>query len=158
MKFAILGSGAVGGYYGAKLARAGHDVTFIARGAHLEAIRARGLEIQSAVLGDFTVRARAEQDTTRVGPVDVVLFAVKAYDNPTALPLLAPMLGRSTTVLTLQNGVDSAGRRWPRRRARRGRSAARPTSRRRSRRRASSCRPAITGGSSSARCSATCRG
>ena len=108
MRFAILGSGAVGGYYGARLARAGHDVTFIARGAHLEAIRARGLEIRSPALGDFTVRARAEQDTARVGPVDVVLFAVKTYDNATALPLLAPLLGDATTVLTVQNGVDSA--------------------------------------------------
>jgi len=108
MRFAILGSGAVGGYYGAKLARAGHDVTFVARGAHLEAIRARGLEIRSAALGDFTVHARAEQDTSRVGTVDVVLFAVKAYDNASALPLLAPMLGGQTAVLTVQNGVDSA--------------------------------------------------
>ena len=108
MRFAILGSGAVGGYYGAKLARAGHDVTFVARGAHLEAIRARGLEIRSAALGDFTVHARAEQDTSRVGTVDVVLFAVKAYDNASALPLLAPMLSGQTAVLTVQNGVDSA--------------------------------------------------
>src|SRR5262245_60909332 len=107
MKIAVLGSGAVGGYYGARLARAGHDVTFIARGAHLETIRERGLEIRSPALGDFTVRARAEQDTARVGPVDVVLFAVKAYDNPSALPLLEPMLGESTAVLTVQNGVDS---------------------------------------------------
>jgi 2-dehydropantoate 2-reductase len=108
MKFGILGSGAVGGYYGAKLARAGHDVTFIARGAHLQAIRERGLEVKSSVLGDFTVRARAEQDTARVGPVDVVLFAVKTYDNPAALPLLAPLIGAGTAVLTVQNGVDSA--------------------------------------------------
>ena len=109
MKFAILGSGAVGGYYGARLARAGHEVTFIARGAHLAAIRERGLQIKSAALGDFLVHARAEEDTARVGPVDLVLFAVKTYDNPTALPLLAPMLGPSTAVLTVQNGVDSAG-------------------------------------------------
>jgi 2-dehydropantoate 2-reductase len=108
MRFGILGSGAVGGYYGAKLANAGHDVTFVARGAHLEAIRARGLEIRSPALGDFTVHARAEQDTARVGPVDVVLFAVKAYDNPSALPLLAPMITEATAVLTVQNGVDSA--------------------------------------------------
>lgn len=108
MKFAILGSGAVGGYYGARLARAGHAVTFIARGAHLEAIRTRGLAVRSPVLGDFTVRARAEQDTALVGAVDVVLYAVKAYDNATALPLLMPLLGSGTTVLTVQNGVDSA--------------------------------------------------
>ena len=108
MRFAILGSGAVGGYYGARLARAGHDVTFIARGAHLTAIRERGLSIRSPILGDFTVRASAEEDTSRVGRVDVVLLAVKTYDNPTALPLIGPMLGPDSSVLTLQNGVDSA--------------------------------------------------
>ncbi len=107
MRFAILGSGAVGGYFGAKLARSGQDVTFIARGAHLEAIRAKGLEIRSAKLGDFTVRAAAESDTAKVGPVDVVIVSVKAYDNATALPMLTPMLGPETVVLTLQNGVDS---------------------------------------------------
>lgn len=107
MKFAILGSGAVGGYYGALLARAGHDVTFIARGAHLAAIRENGLQVRSATVGDFVVRAPAEQDTSRVGPVDVVLVAVKAYDNETALPMIRPMLGPGTAVLTVQNGVDS---------------------------------------------------
>jgi 2-dehydropantoate 2-reductase len=108
MKIAILGSGAVGGYYGARLSNAGHDVAFIARGAHLEAIRTRGLEIRSPALGDFTVAARAEEDTTRVGPVDLVLFTVKTYDNESALPLLPPLLGDATVVLTLQNGIDSA--------------------------------------------------
>jgi 2-dehydropantoate 2-reductase len=108
VRVAILGSGAVGGYYGARLARAGHDVTFIARGAHLQAIRERGLEIRSPALGGFAVKAAAEEDTARVGPVDLVLFAVKTYDNPTAVPLLEPMLGRATTILTVQNGVDSA--------------------------------------------------
>lgn len=107
MKVGILGSGAVGGYFGAKLARAGHDVTFIARGAHLEAIRARGLEIRSPALGDFTVKARAEQDTAVAGPQDLVVFAVKNYDNATAVPMLSPMVGPATSVLTLQNGVDS---------------------------------------------------
>ena len=107
MRFAILGSGAVGGYFGAKLAKSGQEVTFIARGAHLEAIRSKGLEIRSAKLGDFTVRAGAESDTAKVGPVDVVIVAVKAYDNATALPMLKPMIGDGTAVLTLQNGVDS---------------------------------------------------
>lgn len=107
MRFGILGSGAVGGYYGAKLARAGHEVTFIARGAHLAAIREKGLEVRSPALGDFTIDARAEDDTARVGVVDVVLVAVKAYDNATALPMIAPMVGPDTTVLTVQNGVDS---------------------------------------------------
>ena len=107
MHFAIFGSGAVGGYYGARLARAGQAVTFIARGRHLEAIRARGLEVRSPMLGDFTIKAPAEEDTSRVGPVDVVIVAVKTYDNPTALPHIQPLLGSHTTVLTLQNGVDS---------------------------------------------------
>ena len=107
MRFAILGSGAVGGYFGAKLARSGQDVTFIARGAHLDAIRSTGLEIRSAKLGDFTVKASAESDTAKVGPVDVVVVAVKAYDNATALPMVTPMIGANTVVLTLQNGVDS---------------------------------------------------
>jgi 2-dehydropantoate 2-reductase len=107
MRFAILGSGAVGGYFGAKLAKVGQDVTFIARGAHLEAIRARGLEVKSAKLGDFVVRAAAESDTTRIGPVDVAIVSVKAYDNATALPMLTPLIGPETVVLTLQNGVDS---------------------------------------------------
>ena len=108
MRIAILGSGAVGGYFGAKLARSGQDVTFVARGAHLEAIRAQGLRIQSASLGDFVVRAPAESDTARIGHVDVVVVSVKAYDNATALPMLPPMVGPDTVVLTLQNGVDSA--------------------------------------------------
>ncbi|MEO6235723.1 MAG: ketopantoate reductase family protein [Vicinamibacterales bacterium] len=109
MKIAVLGSGAVGGYFGARLARAGQDVTFVARGAHLAAIRGHGLQIKSPALGDFTAHAGAEEDTTRVGPVDLVLYTVKTYDNATAMPLLLPLLGASTCVLTLQNGVDSAG-------------------------------------------------
>lgn len=107
MRFAILGSGAVGGYFGAKLAKSGQEVTFIARGAHLDAIRTKGLEIRSAKLGDFVVKAAVESDTSKVGPVDVVIVAVKAYDNSTALPMLQPMIGANTVVLTLQNGVDS---------------------------------------------------
>jgi 2-dehydropantoate 2-reductase len=108
MHFAILGSGAVGGYYGARLARAGQRVTFIARGAHLRAIRERGLAIWSP-LGDFVVRAAAEDDPSKVDSPDVILFAVKAYDNQTALAMIAPMLRDGTIVLTLQNGVESAG-------------------------------------------------
>ena len=105
MRFAILGSGAVGGYYGAKLARAGHQVAFLARGAHLQAMRERGLEIRSP-LGNFTVRTQAEDDPAAVGCVDVVVLAVKTYDNPTALPMLPPMVDEASVVLTLQNGVD----------------------------------------------------
>ncbi|MBI1874821.1 MAG: 2-dehydropantoate 2-reductase, partial [Acidobacteria bacterium] len=106
MHFAILGSGAVGGYYGAKLARAGQRVTFLARGAHLRAMRERGLVVWSP-LGDFTVKAPTENDPAKVGPVDVVLLAVKTYDNETALPMLKTLAGPQTVVLSLQNGVDS---------------------------------------------------
>jgi 2-dehydropantoate 2-reductase len=117
MRFAIVGSGAVGGYFGARLVQAGHDVTFIARGAHLEAIRTRGLEIRSPA-GDMLVRARAEAAPSQVGPVDAVLLTVKTYDNVTALPLVKALLSQAEpsssstglpVVLPLQNGVDSPG-------------------------------------------------
>jgi 2-dehydropantoate 2-reductase len=106
--FGVIGAGAVGGYYAALLARAGSRVSVIARGAHLEAIRRDGLRIASEAVGDFTAALGAESDPARVGPVDCVVLAVKTYDNATALPLIGPMLGPETTVLTLQNGVDSA--------------------------------------------------
>ncbi len=107
MRFAIVGSGAVGGYYGAKLARAGHDVTFIARGAHLQAIRERGLHVRSPMLGDFTVHAPATGDTSAAGVADVVILAVKTYDSAAAILSIPPMLGSRSAVVTLQNGVDS---------------------------------------------------
>ena len=107
VRFAVVGAGAVGGYYAARLAHAGFDVAVVARGAHLEAIRSRGLWVWSS-LGDLVVHPRASADATGIGPVDVVLYAVKTYDNATALPLLAPLLGPDTLVVTLQNGVCSA--------------------------------------------------
>ncbi len=117
MRFAIVGSGGVGGYYGARLVRAGHEVTFLARGAHLRAMRERGLTLRSEE-GDFTVPVHAEEDATRVGPADVILLAVKNYDVPAVLPTVKtlaaasdrPALGGSTAaIVTLQNGVDSPG-------------------------------------------------
>jgi 2-dehydropantoate 2-reductase len=106
LRFAIIGSGAVGGYFGAKLAQAGHEVTFLARGAHLAAMREHGLVIKSP-LGDFVVQPSVEDDPARVPPVDVAMFAVKAYSNAGALPLLAAVARGDTVALTLQNGVDS---------------------------------------------------
>lgn len=106
MRIAVIGAGAVGGFYGAQLARQGHQVSFVARGAHLDAIRASGLRIVGP-LGDYTVKTPAESDPARIGPVDVVLFTVKTYDNGTAIPMIRPLLGAETVVLTLQNGVDS---------------------------------------------------
>jgi 2-dehydropantoate 2-reductase len=106
MRFAIVGSGAVGGYYGARLAQAGHEVTFFARGAHLAAMREHGLAIRSP-LGDSVVRVRAEDEPSRVPEIDVAIFAVKAYSNSVALPALAAIARRDAVALTLQNGVDS---------------------------------------------------
>ena len=107
MRIAFIGAGAVGGFYGAQMARQGHDVSFVARGAHLEAIQRNGLRIVGP-LGEYTVKPRAESDPTKIGPVDYVVHTVKTYDNAGAIPLIAPLVGPSTTVLTLQNGVDSA--------------------------------------------------
>lgn len=108
MKIAVVGAGAVGGYYGARLAQAEQEVAVVARGANLEAIRANGLSVKSA-LGDVNVRVRAEQETNGIGPVDLVLFTVKTYSNRDALHHLPPLVGPGTAVLSLQNGVDSAG-------------------------------------------------
>ena len=106
MRVAVVGAGAVGGYYAARLAAAGHDVAVVARGAHLAAIRERGLTVRAAG-GESVAHLRAEDDPGAIGPCDLVLFAVKTYDNATALPLLPALTGPGTTVLTLQNGVDS---------------------------------------------------
>lgn len=108
MRIAVVGAGAVGGYFAARLARAGQDVAVVARGAHLAAIRAHGLQVASPALGDFVARVSAAEDPRVIGPVDLVIVAVKTYDNPSALPLVTPLLGPETAVLTLQNGVDSA--------------------------------------------------
>jgi 2-dehydropantoate 2-reductase len=107
MHIAVVGAGAVGGFYGARLARAGARVSVIARGAHLRAIRDRGLLVWSP-LGDHVVRLEAESDPALVGPVDLVILAVKTYANPQVLPLLPELCGPDTAVLTLQNGVASA--------------------------------------------------
>jgi 2-dehydropantoate 2-reductase len=109
MRIAVMGSGGIGGYFGGKLAQAGEDVTFIARGAHLGAIRERGLEVRS-VAGDFHVRAAATDDPATVGPVELVLFAVKSYDTDAAAQACRPLVGSTGTVLCLQNGVDNEDR------------------------------------------------
>lgn len=106
LRVAVVGAGAVGGYYGAKLAQAGHEVHLVARGAHLRAIVERGLMVWSP-LGDVIVRPHAVESSEAVGSVDLVLFAVKTYDNPEALAMLPPLMGPDTVVLTLQNGVSS---------------------------------------------------
>jgi len=110
MRFAIVGSGAVGGYYGAKLQRAGHDVTLIARGRNLAALREKGMTIESAALGDFQVKPRAEGSAEGVTGTEVVLLATKTYDNDTAIPMVKTLLDQGAPeayVLSLQNGVSS---------------------------------------------------
>ncbi|MEC7656150.1 MAG: 2-dehydropantoate 2-reductase, partial [Pseudomonadota bacterium] len=108
MKFAILGAGAVGGYFGARLAEAGEDVTFMARGAHLEAIRSTGLRIESEN-GDAHIHpAQASDDPAEVGPVDYVLFAVKLFQTEETAEFAKPLVGPSTTLVALQNGVECA--------------------------------------------------
>ena len=110
MRIAVVGSGGVGGYFGGRLAESGADVTFLARGAHLEAMRARGLRIVSPKGDVHLPRVQAAGDTREIGPVDVVLFAVKLYDTDTALAALPPLVGADTIVVPLQNGVDSVAR------------------------------------------------
>lgn len=107
MRFAIMGAGGVGGYYGACLARAGEDVAFIARGAHLAALRDTGLLIHDRD-GDFTVApVTATDDPATLEPVDVVLMCVKLYDTESAAQLIQPLLGPDSLVVTLQNGVEA---------------------------------------------------
>jgi 2-dehydropantoate 2-reductase len=107
MKIAIFGAGGVGGYFGGRLAQAGEDVTFIARGEHLEAIQSGGLKVDS-IKGDFVVKpTRATDDPAQVGPVDVVLVAVKAWQVPEAAQAIRPMVGTETLVVPLLNGVEA---------------------------------------------------
>jgi len=107
VRIVVMGSGGTGGYFGAKLARAGEDVTFVARGAHLAALRAGGLRIKSAVEGDWSVRAPAVERLDGVPPADVVLFCVKSFDTEEAAALIRPVVGPETGVLSIQNGVDN---------------------------------------------------
>ena len=106
MKIAIFGAGAVGGYFGGRLLQAAHDVSFIARGAHLEALQQNGLIIESA-LGDAHLNpVRATAVPAELGPVDLVLFMVKLYDTDAAAHALEPLLGADTSVVSFQNGID----------------------------------------------------
>ena len=107
MKIAVMGAGGIGGCYGGLLAKARNDVTLIARGAHLAAIKEKGLQLIQPE-GDFTVAVAATDDPSQVGPVELVIFSVKAHQNSIAVPLIEPLIGEDTTILTIQNGVESA--------------------------------------------------
>jgi len=106
MRIAVMGTGAVGGYFGARLAAAGQDVVFIARGSHLDAMRKEGLRVKS-IQGDLHIRALFTSDPREVGPVDLVLFCVKSYDTEDAAAKLTPLMGKKAVVLSLQNGIDN---------------------------------------------------
>jgi len=109
MRIVIFGSGGVGGYFGGRLAQAGEDVTFIARGEHLRAIRTSGLRVDS-LDGDFLISpARATDSVSEAGEVDLVLLGVKAWQVPEAACAIKPIIGAETMVLPLQNGVDAVG-------------------------------------------------
>ena len=111
MRFGIMATGGVGGYFGGMIARAGGDVRFIARGEHLEAIRKRGLRVDCAVPEPFTAEGVfATDDPAEVGPCGVILYAVKTTANDEAIPAIAPMVGEGTVVINLQNGVDNEER------------------------------------------------
>jgi len=107
MKIAVVGAGGVGGYFGGRLAQAGIDTTFIARGATLEALRTRGLRVES-VVGDFALeQVQATDDPSTIGPVDAVLLAVKTWQLAEAAAAIRPLLGADTMVVPLENGIDA---------------------------------------------------
>ena len=106
MKIAMMGSGGVGGFFGGRLAHAGYDVSFIARGAHLAAMRERGLTIENEQQGEIRVpKVQATDDPAQIGKVDLVIVSVKLWDTESAARQIKPLLGPGTGVLSLQNGV-----------------------------------------------------
>ena len=105
MHIAVMGAGGIGGYFGGLLAKAGNDVSLIARGKHLAAINRNGLEIKSSK-ERFKVTVAATDKPKDVGPVELIILSVKTYQNDQAIPALKPMVGEGTALLTLQNGVD----------------------------------------------------
>jgi len=107
MRVLIVGAGGVGGYFGARLARAGVPVTLLARGAHLAAIQREGLRVRSAVEGESVATVTAVADVTGLPPADAVLFCVKSFDTETAAAAIRPVIGPGTAVVSLQNGVDN---------------------------------------------------
>ena len=106
MKIAVMGAGSIGGYFGGMLAQGGHQVTLIARGAHRQAIEAHGLKIITDER-EFLVRCATTDNPNSVGPVELVLLTVKTYHNPQAVPAMLPLIDGDTSILCLQNGIDS---------------------------------------------------
>src|SRR6201987_4772827 len=113
MRIAVVGAGGVGGGFGAALAHAGADVTFIARGAHLAAMKDHGLKVESQRGDTHLQPTQATDDPRTVGPVDIVLFCVKLWDVESAGEHIKPMIGPDTAVIPLQNGIDAPDRLIP---------------------------------------------
>ena len=107
MKIAVMGTGGVGGYFGGLLARKGHQVTYIARGAHMSAINGLGLRVESQLDGEFSAPGKAMDRPAPAGFQDLILFTVKMYHNASAIDTIRPLVGPNTVVLTLQNGIDN---------------------------------------------------
>jgi 2-dehydropantoate 2-reductase len=113
MRIAVIGAGGVGGAFGAALAKAGADVTFVARGAHLAAMRASGLKVLGPRGDIHLVPAQATDEPASIGPVDFILFCVKLWDVESAGAVIRPLLGPNTAVIPLQNGIDASERLIP---------------------------------------------
>ena len=107
LKVAVVGAGGTGAYYGGALARAGAEVTMIARGPHLEAIKKNGLQLNSLLLGDFLIETAATDDMSSIGVVDLVIFAVKSWGTEAAIEAMRGLVGDDTTIISTQNGIDS---------------------------------------------------
>ena len=107
MRIFVMGAGGTGGYFGSKLARGGEDVTFVARGAHLAAIREHGLRVRSAIEGESVVKVAAVERVDGLPPADMVLFCVKSFDTESAARAIEPVVAAHTGVLSIQNGVDN---------------------------------------------------
>jgi 2-dehydropantoate 2-reductase len=113
MRIAVIGAGGIGGPFGAALAKAGEDVTFVARGAHLAAMRQNGLRIEGDRGETHIHPVQATGDPASIGVVDLVLFCVKLWDVETVGEQIRPMVGANTAVIPLQNGIDAAERLIP---------------------------------------------
>ena len=109
MRIAVMGAGGVGGYFGGRLQQAGHEVAFVARGRHLEALKAKGLTLKSP-LGDAKLKVNASENPAELGPAEVVLFAVKLWDTESAAERIRPLLEKGGVVIPFQNGVESIAR------------------------------------------------
>src|SRR5918911_1135559 len=126
MRIVVVGAGGTGGYFGGILARAGEDVTFIARGAQLEALRTRGLTVESKLAGTFTIAVQATDNPREVDPADLIVFCVKTYDTEVAVQSICPLIRPETMIMSLQNGIGNEELRrrgWSRKRPGQGRSS-----------------------------------